>query len=109
MKKWILLTPFVLFLSSCLNKRFDSVKWKTEEKEQYYMLKDIVENERLLGKSKHEIIEMLDTTNIKQFKYSDDSWMYIILIPNAKATQSPVKNMYIEFENEKVKAIEVEN
>lgn len=109
MKKWLLIIPFILLLSSCFNKQFDSEKWKTEENEQYYMLEDIVKNKRLFGKTKNEIIGLLDTTSIKQFKHSDDSWMYIISVPNAKATQSPVENMYIEFENGKVKAVEIEN
>jgi len=101
MKKLLLLFSLLLFFG-CSNNKFDSEKWKTQENEQFYMLNDILENKLLFGKTKNEIITLLGTTSIKNFKYADDSWMFIILIPNSRATQSPVENMYIDFENGKV-------
>jgi hypothetical protein len=109
MKNWLLLFSLILFLFSCRNKQFNAEKWKTEKDEQFYMLEDIVKNKRFLGKTKNEIIKLLDTTSIKQFKYSDNSWMFIILIPNARATQSPVEVMYIDFKNDKVNNVTIEN
>jgi hypothetical protein len=109
MKKWILVVSSILFLLSCRNKPFNAEKWKSEENEQYYMLNDIVKNKRFLGKTKNEIIKLLDTTNIKQFKYADNSWMFIILIPKARATQSPVEVMYIDFKNDTVNNVTIEN
>ena len=109
MKKHLLLFSLILLLFSCRNKQFDSEKWKTEESEQFYMLKDIVKNKRFIGKTKKDIIELLDTTDIKKFEFTDNSWMFIISIPNARATQSPVETMYINFENEKVESVIIDN
>jgi hypothetical protein len=51
----------LLLLFGCTYKKFDSKKWKTNKDEQFYMLKDIIKNKRLLGKTKSEVIELLDT------------------------------------------------
>ncbi len=108
MKNYLLLfTLFLLF--SCSNKQFDSEKWKAEENEQFYMLSDIINNNRLEGKTKKDIIKLLDTTNIKQFRYKDNCWWFVILKPHAKGTQSPVTCMYIYFKNDKVKSVTINN
>ena len=108
MKNCLLLFS-LLFLFSCRNKQFDSEKWKAEENEQFYMLNDIVNKNRLKGKTKKDIIKLLDTTNIKQFEYNDSTWWFIISKPNARATQSPVVGMYINFENDKVQSVTIDN
>lgn len=108
MKKLTILFLISISFSSCflMDKKFNSETWKTKEDEKIYMLNDIVENKRLLGKTKNEIIDLLDTIDIKQFKYSDKYWMYIIPIPYfVPATKTPVEVMDIEFENEKVKNV----
>jgi hypothetical protein len=71
------------------------------------MINDIVKNNRLIGKSKKNIIELLDTKNIKKYNYSDNSWMFIVSIPNAKATQSPIEVMYVNFKNDKVESVTI--
>ncbi len=104
MKKTSVIFLFGLFLLfGCSDKEFNSEKWKTNKDEQFYMLNDIVENKILTGKTKNEIIEMLDTVDIKQFNYSDNSWMFIFSIPNSLATGKAVEVMDIEFEKDKVK------
>jgi hypothetical protein len=72
------------------------------------MINDIVKNNRLKGKSKKNIIELLDTKNIKKYNYSDNSWMFIVSIPNAKATQSPIEVMYVNFKNDKVESVTID-
>ena len=99
---------FFIFLFSCINNQFDTEKWKSEESEQFYMINDIVKNNRLKGKSKKNIIELLDTKNIKKYNYSDNSWMFIVSIPNAKATQSPIEVMYVNFKNDKVESVTID-
>ena len=98
---------FFIFLFSCRNNQFDTEKWKSEESEQFYMINDIVKNNRLIVKSKKNIIELLDTKNIKKYNYSDNSWMFIVSIPNAKATQSPIEVMYVNFKNDKVESVTI--
>lgn len=71
------------------------------------MLNDIVDNKILTGKTKDEIIELLDTIGIKQFNYSDNSWMFVISIPNSLATEKAVEIMDIEFEKDKVKQVKI--
>ena len=105
-KIWLFVFSFITVLFSCSDKQFDSGKWKAKPDEQYYMLNDIIENRRFLGKTKTEIIDLLDTTEIKQFKYSDNSWMFIIVIPHPTPAQKRgVEVMDIVFENEKVKTV----
>lgn len=92
----------ILFFG-CTDKKFNSERWKTNKGEQFYMLNDIVENKILLGKTKSEIINLLDTVDIKQFNYLDNSWMFIVSIPySVPATENPTKVMDIEFNNDKV-------
>jgi hypothetical protein len=106
MKKTISILIILFCLFSCSDKKFDSKKWKTNKDEQYYMLNDLVESKRFLGKTKKEIIALLDTVDIKQFKYSDNFWMYIVSIPYpVPLTKTPVEVIDIEFENEKVKNV----
>ncbi|MDR2010106.1 MAG: hypothetical protein LBQ22_06455 [Bacteroidales bacterium] len=97
----------LLLLFGCSDKKFNSEKWKTNIDKQFYMLNDLVESEILLDKTKTEVIDLLDTVNIKKFKYSDNSWMFIILIPNSFATEKAVEVMDIDFENEKVKQVTI--
>jgi len=107
-KTFRIFSLLIIFLFGCSDKKFNSEKWKINKDEQFYMLNDIVENKILLGKTKSEIIELLDTVNIKQFKYLNDFWMYIVTIPYyVPATKTSVKVMDIEFENDKVKIITV--
>lgn len=92
----------ILFLG-CTDKKFDSEKWKHNPNDQLYMLNYIVENNLLVGKTKNEVVELLDTLTIKSFHYSDNSWMYVIAIPHSvPATASPIKVMDVEFSDEKV-------
>lgn len=92
---------FLLF--GCSDREFNSEKWKTNKDKQFYMLNDLVDNKILIGKTKNEIIEMLDTVHIKQFNFSDNSWMFLISIPNSPATGKMIEVMDIDFEKEKVK------
>jgi hypothetical protein len=108
MKKTVgILLLGLLFLFGCSDKKFDSNKWKTHKEEQFYMLNDLVNNKRLLGKTKIEIIELLDTTNIKQYNYLDSSWMFIIIVPNSLAIGKAVEVMDIKFENINVKNVTI--
>jgi hypothetical protein len=94
---------FVLLLNSCSNNTFDSDKWKTDKEAQYYMLDDIVENKRLIGKSKDEIIQLLDTVYMKGFKKEEDEWGYIIGIPGwVPVTQTPIVWLQLEFKDNQV-------
>ena len=98
----------LFLLTACSDKKFNSEKWKTSTGEQFYMLNDIVENKRFLEKSKNEIIELLDSTYIKQFKYSNNSWMFVISIPTpTSSTESGIKVLDINFENEIVKQVKI--
>jgi len=105
MKKTIRIFALSLFLFGCSDTKFNSKKWKANKDEQFYMLNDIVENKRLLGKTKNEVIGMLDTVDIKQFNYSDSSWMFIVSIPNSPSTGKAVEVMDIDFENDNVKQV----
>ena len=105
MKKTIGIFVLLISLFGCSDNKFDSDKWKANKDEQFYMLNDLVKNKRLLGKTKNEIIELLDTVNIKQFKYSDNSWMFIVSIPNSPTTGNAVEAMDIDFENDNVKVV----
>ncbi|HQP04568.1 MAG TPA: hypothetical protein PLP11_08185 [Bacteroidales bacterium] len=96
-----------LLFFGCSNRKFNSEQWKTKKDEQFYMLNDIVDNKILTGKTKDEIIELLDTIGIKQFNYSDNSWMFVISIPNSLATEKAVEIMDIEFEKDKVKQVKI--
>lgn len=107
MKKTIGIFIMLIILFRCSDKKFDSNKWKTKKGKQFYMVNDLVESKRLLGKTKNEIIELLDTADIKQFKYSHSSWMFIISIPNSLATGKSVKVMDIDFENDNVKQVTI--
>ena len=99
---------FLLFLLGCSDKKFNPEKWKTNQDEKFYMLNDIVENKRLLGKTKNEVVELLDTVDIKEFNYSNNSWMYILSIPHfVLATKTPVEVMDIEFDNDNVKQVTI--
>ena len=95
----------LLLLFGCSDREFNSEKWKTNKDDQYYMLSDLIENKTLLGKTKTEVIGLLDTMDIKQFNYSDNSWMFLISIPNSRATGKAVEIIDIDFENENVKQV----
>jgi hypothetical protein len=103
MKKSTIILISIFFAACSSDQTFNSDKWKTNKDEQFYMLNDIVENKRLLGKTKKEITTLLDTNDAKQFKYADDFWMFIVSIPyDVPATKTPVKVLDIEFQNDKV-------
>lgn len=107
--KSLLLTLVILFIG-CTNNKFDTNKWKTNKNEQYYMLKDLIESNRLLGKTKNEVISLLDTTEIKQFNYSDNYWMFVISNPNkSSATKNNVEVMDINFEKNNVCNVSLRN
>ena len=97
----------LLFLFGCSDTKFNSEKWKANKDEQFNMLNDIVENKRVLDMTKDEVIELLDTVDIKQFNYSDSTWMFIVSIPNSPATGKAVEVMDIDFENGKVKQVTI--
>lgn len=85
----------------CRQKSFDSNKWKDNNELQYWMLDDLIGSEILIGKSKNEIIDLLDTLNIKNYNYFNDDWMFIILKPQpSSGTQSPVEVLDLTFEND---------
>ena len=108
MKNKLIIFALLSFMFGCSNKMFNSEKWKTNTEEQIYMINDIVENKRLIGKTKNEIINLLDTFTIKQYNYSDNYWMFIVSTPYpVPATKTVVKAMDIEFENEVVKQVTI--
>ena len=107
MNKFINLLIFSLMLAGCRQKSFDSLEWKENKESQYWMLNDLVESEILLGKDKKQVIELLDTVDIKQYNYSDNYWMFVVLKPQPiPATQSPVEILDLTFNNDTI--IEVE-
>tara|TARA_B110000967_G_C18730402_1_gene482300 strand:- start:562 stop:894 length:333 start_codon:yes stop_codon:yes gene_type:complete len=107
MNRIIILLIFSLTLVGCRHKSFDSDEWKKNKDSQYWMLDDLVESEILIGKNKNQVIELLDTVNIKQYSYSNNYWMFIILKPQpSPAKQSPAEALDLSFENNKI--IEVE-
>jgi|GEM_PF-797509 len=100
----------LIFFTGCSDRDFNSDIWKTNKDQRFYMLNDIVKNKILIGKTKQEIIELLDTVDIKRFNYTDNSWMYIVSIPYlVPVPQQPIKVMDIEFENNKVKQTTIRN
>ena len=106
----ILLLILVLLFTGCTNKKFDPNKWKTNKNEQYYMLKDLVENNILLGLNKDEVISLLDTTEIKQFNYFENNWMFVISNPNTTAvTKNNVEIMDINFKKNNVCNVSLRN
>ena len=100
----IFLLGFLLLLS-CSDKKFNTEKWKASKDDQFFMLNDLIENKRLLGKTKSEIIELLDTVDIKQYNYSDNSWMFIVSKPHSFATERGVEILDVNFENDIVKKV----
>lgn len=70
------------------------------------MLNNLIEGKSLIGMSKDEVIRHLDTTDIKQFKYEDDLWMYLFSKPGwIPATNSPVEVVDIIFKKNKVVSV----
>ncbi len=101
----ILIILVILFLVSCKERHFNSEKWKTNKDIQYYMLNDLIDNKILIGKTKEEVISLLATTDIKQYNFNWDYWMFIIKKPPELVSMSKgVEVLDIEFENNKVKS-----
>jgi hypothetical protein len=99
---------FIVLSLSCKKKDFNSNTWKAKKEEQYYMLGNIVKSQILIGKSKKEIIELLDTTEIKQFNEKENEWMYVVEMPfGTRATEIPIACLDLTFKNEKVIEIKV--
>jgi hypothetical protein len=99
----LLFTLLAVFANSCNKRTFDSNKWKNDKEAQYYMLDDIVENKILIGKSKEEIIQLLDTVDDKGFKKEEDTWGYVIGIPGpVPVTKTPVIWLLVDFKYNKV-------
>lgn len=108
-KKILAAMLILVYFASCNSRQFDSTKWKSNSDAQYYMLRDLMESGILIGKTKLEVIELLDTVSIKKpFQIESDSWMYIIIVPQpVSATKSPVKVLDVEFKNGNVEAASI--
>ncbi len=110
MNRLVLILTILIVLIGCRNKKFDSDTWKENNEEQFQMLSDLVESDILVGKSKGEIVVLLDTIGIKKFKYSDTNWMFIIGKPKRNlVTQSPVEVLDLTFKNDMVIKVEKRN
>lgn len=88
-------------------QNFDSTLWHRDENKRYSMLNNLIEKEKLIGKSKIEVISLLDTTACKQFVYSNDSWYYIISKPGFTfITDIPTTWLTVSFKDDKVIKVE---
>lgn len=58
-------------LMSANETPFDSSDWKNEPTLRYKMSKDIIENERFIGKNKEEVIQLLGEPNISNLEGKD--------------------------------------
>lgn len=68
------------------------------------MVQDLVESNSLQGKTKAEVIQLIDTINMKNFHISDNEWMHIIAKPaSTRATESPIIVLDISFQDNIVK------
>jgi hypothetical protein len=109
MNRLVLILTISIVLIGCRNKSFDSDTWKENHKEQFWMLSNLVESEILIGKSKDEVVGLLDTVDIKQFRHSDENWMFIIGKPGTLPTQSPVEVLDLTFKEDMVIKAEIRN
>lgn len=98
----IYLTNFFMIVNPVeidIDKRIEWIKVN----KQSWRIDDIISSNILIGKSKDEIIELLDTINVKQFNYIDNNWMYICEKPYKElSTRSPIDILDLTFENNKV-------
>lgn len=97
----------VVPIPGCFNRqRFDAAEWKKDPGSRYRMLDNLIESRYLMGMTKSEVISSLDTVDVKQYNYQDDTWMYIIMKPAwIPATDSPVEVMDIYFKENKVDTV----
>ena len=77
--------PFFLLLCilSCNEHKLKSNIWKIDNLKQYQIFEDSYKQNSLWQNYKNEIVELLDTTEIKQFKIKNNEWMYVIFKPNS--------------------------
>ena len=94
------LTNFFMIINPVEKNVNNKIEWKKENKQ---TLNNIISSKILIGKTKKDVINILDTINFKQFNYEDDEWM---LIQNKTykelSTKSPIEVFDIIFENNKV-------
>ncbi len=62
----------IFFENNSGNSYFSSYKWKEQPSKRQYMSQDLIRKNRLIGKTKEEVIEMLG----EDFHYFDDSIIY---------------------------------
>lgn len=104
MKKTLtIIASSILVQFSCESNQFDTDKRKNDPKFKYEMTKHLISSKVLIGKTKTEIVNLLDTTDIKQpFNFNSNDWMYIIPKTNSLATSSPVVIIDVQFQNDTV-------
>lgn len=64
---------WIFSISYYPSNNFDQTEWKTNTEERYKMSEDIIESKILIGKTKHEIIELLGNDF---YSYSDNQIAY---------------------------------
>lgn len=94
-KKIIGVLLVAIVISVCLmslnEKQFDSIVWKTEPSMRYKMSKDIIENERFIGKTKQDVISLLGNPDVSNLEGKDH-----LIYPLGKAPS------FFESKNEKL-------
>lgn len=82
------------------SRDFDEAAWHADNEKRYEMTEDLIKSEILIGKTKHEVQEVLGNT---VYKY-EDRWVYYIGARPGLHLESDVLN--IVFKNEKVEKVE---
>lgn len=94
----LLVMVLVEVLSYYPERTFDKEVWETDVENRYEIADDLIENGRLMGKSKDEIRDLLGE---KEVDFNGDKWTYYIGTP-PRLLQIDPDVLEIEFENDKV-------
>lgn len=93
-----LIVAWVSFASYYPERDFDKENWRTDIEKRYEMTDDLVDNEKLIGKTKEEVKELLGQENVN---FDSTLWTYYIgFKPSILGIDPDV--LEIEFKDNKV-------
>ena len=85
------------FLSYYPKEDFDQTKWKEQPGQRYQLVDDLIDSEKLIGKSKSEVVDLLGQRH--HIDYDENHWFYHIgFVPGQGIAASPFLEIYFKKE-----------